>query len=603
MPSGHSRTRTLVLVVLLPLIAFAAMHPLVAHGCSCGHDFDFHLQSWLDAARQLRLGALYPQWAVSSAWNAGEPRYVFYPPLSWMLGALLTLLVPITTAPILFTWIALALSAWTMYRLARDYAPRNAALIAAALYAANPYMLFTAFERTSYAELLAAAWLPLLLRATLQPRPRARTLAIPLTLLWLTNDPAAVIGTYALATILLLRIALELYRKRHAPAATSGSAPLPTWKTRRSAVAINLAITTLTATILGLALPAFYLLPAAFERRYVQIALATIPNMRIQDNFLFVRTSDTAHNAVLHTASLLACSLLAFTCLVLALLIYRQARTRRNPALIVQNPLPPVHVLPILGVVTLFIAFLLTPLSLPFWKLLPELQFLQFPWRLLSLLAVVLAFSVAILFRNFRMGTLGTAATALLIPIIFSAAAARLYTQPCDNSDLPQTRAQLFATHHGDAPTDEYTPVTADNDHLSSNNPGYWLSTDPNAPAPNTLPNPALTNPTFDLADLTPEQTVSTPAPHHLAITLPQPETLLLNLRAYPAWQVTLNNRIITTQTQRDDGLLTVPLPAGPSHIDIAWRRTRDHTTGLIVSLVALLAFAFPTFRSRKIKF
>jgi hypothetical protein len=567
------------------------MHPLAAHGCSCGHDFDFHLQSWLDAARQLRRGALYPQWAISPAWNAGEPRFLFYPPLSWLLGAMLALVFPINAAPILFTWIALAASACTMYRLARDFAPPNAALLSAALYAANPYMLFTAFERTAYAELLAAAWLPLLLRAAFQRRPRAHTLAIPLALLWLTNDPAAVIGTYALATILLLRVALQLYRHKIQPAPTAGN-PAPT--------AAQLALTTLAALTLGLALPAFYLLPAAWERRYVQIAMATIPNMRVQDNFLFGHTADAPHNTVLHTASLLAVTLLILTALTLALLLLRQNRTRKIPALPVNSPAnSPVNV-PILSILTLLIAFLLTPPSLALWLHLPELQFLQFPWRLLCLLAVILALSVALLLRDFKLAALPTAAAALLLSAGLSAVAFHLYRQPCDSSDLPQTRAQLFATHHGDAPTDEYTPTLADNDQLRSNDPAFWLTTDPNAPAPSTLPNPGATDPAIDPSDVTPDQTLSTPAPHHLNLNLPQPETLVLNLRAYPAWLIARDQQPLTP-IQRDDGLVAVSLPSGPSHIDVVWRRTPDHTAGLLLSLAALLAVTFPTLRSRNI--
>src|ERR1700742_3234674 len=93
--------------ILLPLLALIIIAPLIAHGVSCGHDFDFHLQSWLDAAQQLRHGTLYPHWAFSAAYNAGEPRFIFYPPLSWMLGALITILFPYSAAPEIYTWIAL----------------------------------------------------------------------------------------------------------------------------------------------------------------------------------------------------------------------------------------------------------------------------------------------------------------------------------------------------------------------------------------------------------------------------------------------------------------------------------------------------------------
>src|SRR6202012_698258 len=146
-PAGFARAWP---AILLPLLALAAVAPLIAHGCSCGHDFEFHLQSWLDAAAQMRHGTVDPAWTYSAAWNAGEPRFLFYPPLSWMLGALLTLALPIFVVPVIFTAICLAGAGLAMYRLARAYAPRPSALLASAIYLANPYMLFTAFERTAY---------------------------------------------------------------------------------------------------------------------------------------------------------------------------------------------------------------------------------------------------------------------------------------------------------------------------------------------------------------------------------------------------------------------------------------------------------------------
>src|SRR5471030_1152990 len=107
-------------LLLLPFAAFLVVLPLLLNGCSCGHDFTFHIGSWLDAASQIRHGTLLPRWTISAAWNSGEPRFLFYPPLSWLLGAALTLAAP-AAAPVLFTWIALTAAAFTMYRLARDF--------------------------------------------------------------------------------------------------------------------------------------------------------------------------------------------------------------------------------------------------------------------------------------------------------------------------------------------------------------------------------------------------------------------------------------------------------------------------------------------------
>src|ERR1700733_10312133 len=192
---------------LIPIAALIAVLPLIFHGCSCGHDFDFHILSWFEAARQFAHGNLHPQWAITAAYDAGEPRFVFYPPISWTLGAILGLLMPWTWAPIAYTWIVLTAAGFGLHHLARHFATPSAALLAAVFYIVNPYMLFTAYERTAYAELLAAIWIPLLLLAILRDRVTIPRIAVPVALLWLTNAPAAVMSCYALALLTIVRLA------------------------------------------------------------------------------------------------------------------------------------------------------------------------------------------------------------------------------------------------------------------------------------------------------------------------------------------------------------------------------------------------------------
>jgi hypothetical protein len=573
--------------LLLPLLALVAIHPLLVHGCSCGHDFEFHLESWLDAARQMRHGTLYPQWATTAAWNAGEPRFVFYPPLSWMLGALLTMLLPITAAPLVFTWLALTGAGLAMFFLARRFTSAPAALLASAIYLANPYLLFTAFERTAYAELLAAAWMPLIVLAALRTRLHLASIALPLTLLWLTNAPAAVIGSYGFALLILLTTAMQ-------------------WTRRSPAEAMLRLGTAAAGTVVGLLLAAFYLVPAAYEQRWVQIAMATLPNMRVEDSFLFGHTSDAGHNMVLHTASVIAVVLLAATVLALAWARYRQDSEKPLDRIESSNAsapsredthLPLSTTLTILAITTAILAFLLTPPSLFLWHLLPKLAFLQFPWRLLSLLGVVLCLAAALALSRVRLSLRTAALTAILFTAGMSAAANHLFRQACDTDDLPAARAALLATHHGMQPTDEYTPRTADNDSLRSTDPAYWLADDAQAYAPGTVPNPVLADPAFDPNDLDAAHTLSANAPRHLTLQLTRPQVLLLNLRDYPAWDLTRTGPDSLhlehpTHIQRDDGLLAVALPAGASTIDLRWQRTPDAAAGLALSGLGLAGLA-----------
>ena len=134
-------------------------------------------------------------------------------------------------------------------------------------------MLFTAYERTAYGELLAAAWMPLLFAAILATRIRIAPVAIALALIWLTNAPAGVMSSYALAFITVIRLA-------------KSSAP-----TR-----FPLATRVAAGTALAFALAAFFLVPAIYEQRFVQVNMAVTTGMRPVDHTLFHRMPGNRHS-------------------------------------------------------------------------------------------------------------------------------------------------------------------------------------------------------------------------------------------------------------------------------------------------------------------
>ncbi len=566
-------------LLLIPTAALLCTLPLLRDGPSCGHDFDFHLVSWLEAARQFRFGNLHPHWTYTPAYGAGEPRFVFYPPLSWTLGALLTLLLQhlpfanpgqaFAFAPILYTFLTLTSAGLAMYALARRYTAPASALLAATLYLANPYTLFTAYQRTAFAELLAATWLPLLLLAILPPPDHqppspnhhrsTSLLALSLALLWLTNAPAAVIGSYTLALVAGFRL-LSLFR------------------THRSLRALRKpAASLLLGSSLGLALAAFYIVPAAYERRWVQIDMATIPGMRIADNTLFHQTGDTPHDDVLETASDIALTLLSTTAVALLIATLRTRRRAPTPHPSA-NPQPPQHSGPatirpllLLALLTVTIAFLLTPISVPLWTHIPELAFLQFPWRTLALLAPLTALALALALDTLPLRV--SLALALLLPAGLAFAAYTTFREVCDGPDTPAAQLALFQSPLGSDPTDEYTPTTADNDALKQENPRP-----PKSPGP------------------TPFQTL---APHeHIHLHATGPRQLVLNLRDYPAWSILRNGIPIPEHVPRDDGLLAFDLPPGDADLDLRYATTPDGIAGDAISAAALFLLAL-TLRRR----
>ncbi len=558
------------------LTALLAVLPLAVFGYSCGHDFDFHVLNWMEVAAHWHSGVMYPHWAASAAYGAGEPRFVFYPPLSWMLGAWLGLLLPWSMTPLAYTFLVLSGCGFTMYWLARDWATPSAALLVAVIYAVNPYLLFTAYERTAYAELMAAVWLPLLFRAILRPGITVTGIAIPVALLWLTNAPAAVMGCYGLAVLALARL---LTAGNFRATISEPATVLSGRHSGKPAPGLRFAIKAAAGTSLGLGLAAFYIVPAAYERRWVQIKMAMVPGMRIQDNFLFDHTADADHDRVLWTASWIAVLLLMAT-VVAAVLAYRRraagegkesAPFSRGPALA-------------LCVLAAIICFLQTPVSLSVWRHAPELGFLQFPWRWLAVLAVAMLLLMALAVRDLHRWHLWRIGV-LALPLIMIPPAYLLYRQGCDPEDTIPVAVQRFHLGAGTAPTDEYTPMAADNDALKH----------PIAPA-------ALA----DSIDGSAKETggkvvfVSRAAEHWLLIAASShAQFLVLRLRDYPAWIVRVNGSEVKIRPKREDGFMILPLSPGTSSIDVRYAATADQRIGDAISVASLLALLAMELRRR----
>jgi 6-pyruvoyl-tetrahydropterin synthase related domain len=536
--------------LLIAGTALLAIGTLIVRGNSCGHDFDFHLLSWMEVARAWHAGLVYPQWVQDANYGAGEPRLVFYPPASWFLGALLGALFGWHAAPVLFVLMALLGAGWSMYCLAREWVSPNAAAFAACLYIANPYAMFVIYERSAMGELLAGAWLPWMVLFALRTRSSVAPLGLSMAALWLTNSPTAVVGSYML---LLLGLGMWIAEGR-------------SWPALRAAGGMAL----------GLGLAAFYIVPAVVQQRWVQIERAINPGMRVEDSFLFAHTANAFHDQVLHTASWVFVAEIAVASIAAWLAWRRQVD---GTARVVLTALLPV------------ILLLQFPVSEAIWKHAPHMKFLQFPWR--WLLALNVAGCVLAGMAPKKPGR-WTVVMATAVIAALAIGSGPLFFQPCDDEDAVGAQVANFRQGQGTEGTDEYTPAGADGSLVQQHLPLVRVLRE------------AQDDQAISTRDGNPEWQPGAPGSiaarvdaqrpneEHWAVSVSSPEAgyTVLRLMDYPSWDVTVDGKPVALRPVREDGLMAVPIGAGSHAIEVQRIATQDVIAGRDISAIALLALA-----------
>jgi len=544
-----------------------------------GHDFEFHMFSWMEVLGQWKQGVAYPRWAALAHWGYGEARFLFYPPASWTLGASLGAVLPWKMVPGAYCWIALALAGAAMHRLVRKWLPAPDALFAAVFYALNPYHLLVVYWRSAYAELLAAALLPLvllcLLRISLrESEPGFRPtlgLSFILAAAWLTNVPAAIMIHYSTAALALILAAIgavpEAVRER--------SRKPEIWRPLT-----RILVRTVLAMLLGGGLASFYLLPAIYEQRWINLSEVLSPGVRPQDNFLFTTSADPDHNRfnlLVSTTALAEIGILAFA-------IWFSRRWRENHVGAAAPPTgsgqafgcPAEHSATrvpsdrtcwmLLSAWGAGSAVLMLSVSNLFWLHLPQLRFVQLPFRWLLCVNVALAMLLPLAAK--RWSTRLLASAALLAVVIL--AGYRFQPPWWDTASDIRKMSDAIADGTGYEGTDEYVPAGDDAYELNKSLP--LVSDDTGAPVRNQM-------------------LMWGPTEKHFMVRAAAPQNLTVRLFNYPAWAVVVNGK--PTETQRTDvtGLIVIPIAAGDNDVQIQFRRTSDRVAGNVVSLITLALF------------
>lgn len=351
-------------LLLIPLAA-AIMAPTLLYGPGWTHSAIYNFIWVKQFGAAISAGQLYPRWLPDSFEGLGSPTFFFYPPMAfWLSGGLnaagLTTLQAINAAGfLLLLGSGFAMYGWLARRGTRP-------LLGASLYMLAPYHLVDLYVRGALAEFAAFVWIPLIALAieALPKRWAWPLLAASFAALILSHLPVALlVSVFLMAPLLICRIRED--RATFLPAVTALAA--------------------------GVALAAFYLVPALTLQGYISKELlwgayyqpANWSIWKAGFGFLGGLPLIGIGLALLATASRSRWTLIALVAAAAAL-----------------------------GLIPLI------------WKL-PLLEQAQFPWRLLCV--VEFAAITAMLQRPPRPLIIAGAAAVLLVPYIFGSVSAAAY--------------------------------------------------------------------------------------------------------------------------------------------------------------------------------
>jgi hypothetical protein len=315
------------------------------------------------------------------------------------------------------------------------------------------------------------------------------------------------------------------------------------------------------AVALGACLAAFYLLPAIYEQKWVNIAEAVSAGSRPQDNFLFMHTSDADHDAFNRVVAWVA-----MLEIVVTFTAAWAARKWREDKRALWN---------VLLVWAVGCGALMFPVTALVWKVLPKLQFMQFPWRWLLCLSMIFSIFVMVGVRRWWI----RAAICVVAVCVIAVAWHRIQPPWWDNAaDLREMRDNV-ADGIGYEGTDEYTPAGADPAVIEKD--AWKVRVDGEAHAAIRVSQWNAESKSF-------------------SAEMSAPDQLALRLFCYPAWKAEVNGRVVQTALRPGTGQILVPVEAGMNRVRITFARTWDRTVGGWVSIVAALAILVWSVMARK---
>lgn len=480
----------------------------------------------------------------------GEPLFNFYAPLPYYLGVAIKLLGfnLIWVAKILFI-LSSILSAITMYVFCRKLFNTKAAFLGTALYIYAPYRAVDLYVRGALSEAFAFVFFPLIFYASVLLSEKIKIRGIIL----LAVSLAGLFLTHNVTTLMFLPFLglwwLYLFIKQR------------DWK---------LILPFTASFILGLGLAAFFLLPALFERQFIQTKYLTVGYFDFRAHFVaFYQFFSPVFG---YGSSLwgpiddmsFQIGLTHWATLALALfvgLIYRENErsSSTNKKLL--------GLLTLLGFSFLFSIFIQHNKSAFIWEAIPLMAFIQFPWRFLAISIFIVSIIGAVIADHLK-GNFKIIYFILITSVILTNVQ---YFHPRNfvEDAFFDKFLKVESMHMGVDLTKDYFPIGVRNERVE-----YFGS-------------PRAINGEIEVLDFE----IKT-ARAEGSINVLSDAFVEMPITYFPGWEVRANNEVINLSEPSIQGLISFKLSKGEYQMDLQLKDTPVRIIGNLISAVSILLLA-----------
>lgn len=511
--------------IVIILVGLFIGIPLLQPGIYPTHDSEYHIIRFYEFFQTLKDGNLYPRWAPDLNNGFGVPLFNFVYPLPNYIASLFHFLgFSFIDSFKISMVVALLLSGVLFYLWMREFISKNASIIASLLYISAPYHLLDMVIRGSIGEVWALAFFPGFLWAITHYKKHYNVLYFNFSIVFLS------LTIFSHNILALMFFCFTLFYSWWLGYFTN-KALLKEW-----------------FFIVGMSLfiSSIFWLPALVEKQYV----TGLEVYDVKTNFLDLSQllipswGSGFFNSDINPMSVqigLANIVIIFVSLGVSIM---QKKYRK-------------YLLFFLAALfaTLILMF---PISEPIWRTIPLINYFQFPWRLLSLVIILISALGGFVCESMRPRWLGWGLALLSLVLAFG------YRTP----------AHFFNR-------DDNYYISRDNFIHGTNSPGNFFNTTwyKSKPLAQTK---VVSSKDIEVSHLLVKGQHYSFLVHNLIES-----NLVVNTAYFPGWKAAIDEKEVKTGYNKD-GLLTFRVPPGNHAIVVWFGNTPVRLLATIICMISL---------------